>query len=1468
MGLLRSAVMLGPKAAMLGPKALVSVAALPVRAVRAVPAAIPVVTSGVGGMTDLIGGRKRRRVWSQDGRAYIEVRRISVKETRTLHKAVARTLNGLEGVHWAEINAVTGEVLVAFDEGTVSASLLVDTVEAVEDAHGGCQEQFPDHGHPADPAPLAAETIALAADWVAFGLATAGRVARWPRVPRAARVGLAVIDSQPRLRRKMEARLGRRGTDLVLAIGNAVMHGLTQEPEALAVDGIYRLLLVSELQERHATWRRRERELYAAGLPSEIPQRRPRPGLLPAGPVETYGDRAALGTLLGAGGLLALTRDPGAAAELVLASVPRAAMLGRDAFAAVLSRSMGRQGVIPMRGSAYRRLDRVTAIVVDSDVLCEDGLEILSASGTRIWRLAARLLEADPELTGCADKEGRRLVTDGPGGPYDPSGARVRIEDRNGKTIGEFHVGRRLDPFAESVLAAARESGAKLLLTEHAATAELLPLADETLAGETPLADHIRKLQENGEGVLLVTHNDHDAAGAADVSIGVLAADRTTGWSADLICGPGLEQVWQLLTVVGVAREASRRSVRMALGGSALGALLVVTGRRRAATAPIPLDLAPVHTAALVAMVGSALAVRRAMRRRLPTPQPRIAWHALAPETALARAQRLGSELRPAGPRPRTKLPRPLRPVSRLANAVAHELGDPLTPVLVLGAAASAIVGSGIDAALVGGVMSGNALISGVQRMRAESSLDRLLISQRTPARRRRPGTGGSWDMVPAQRLRIGDVILLGASDVVPADARLLTADDLEVDESSLTGESLPVSKSTDPVPGADLAERSCMLFEDTTVLAGHATAVVVATGDATQAGRAAAIAGTGHAPGGVQAQLNELTKIALPVTGLSGALVSALAFVRGVSVREAISSGVSVAIAAVPEGLPLVATVAQTAAARRLSRRNVLVRTSRTLGTMGRVDTLCFDKTGTLTEGRLRLTRLSGLARDTAADSDLGRRLLTAAARACPPGDQAALRHATDRAVTARARQELGDDEEWRLVHETPFEASRGFAAAAGLQGGNPYVAVKGAPEVVLPRCSSVRSGAATHSVTEEQLATARATVRRLAEAGLRVLAVAEAHPDPAAMDTAEKLGETADLVLLGFIGIADALRAEAPPAIDRLTRAGIRVVMITGDHPATAQAIAADLGIPDPDRVLTGADLDRLSDRDRTEQIAATSVFARVGPEHKVRIVQSLQRAGRIVAMTGDGSNDAAAIRLADVGIGISSGDSRAAQSAADLILPGADLPGIVDALMEGRALWESVRNAVSILVGGNAGEVTFTVYGTAVGGRAPLSTRQLLLVNTLTDMMPALAVALAPPAQGVGEKPAESNGGGLLDDPLNRAIVLRGTVTALGAILAWQSGRFTGRHRRASTMGLAALVTTQLIQTLQTGWRSPAVVATCAASMIVLTGVIEIPGVSQFFDSTPLGPLAWALVLGSALASTGAGAVLPRVVPRLGR
>jgi cation-transporting ATPase I len=322
----------------------------------------------------------------------------------------------------------------------------------------------------------------------------------------------------------------------------------------------------------------------------------------------------------------------------------------------------------------------------------------------------------------------------------------------------------------------------------------------------------------------------------------------------------------------------------------------------------------------------------------------------------------------------------------------------------------------------------------------------------------------------------------------------------------------------------------------------------------------------------------------------------------------------------------------------------------------------------------------------------------------------------------------------------------------------------------------------------------------------------------------------------------------------------------MITGDHPSTAEAIASDLGILNGGQVLTGPEMELLGDSELDEAIKGVTVFARVTPAHKVRIVEAFQRAGRVVAMTGDGANDAPAIRLAHAGVALGRRGTPAARAAADLVVTDDRIETIIDAIVEGRAMWTSVRDALAILVGGNLGEVAFTVAGTAITGRSPLNARQLLLVNLLTDMVPAMAIALQRPATRSPEGLLHEGPEASLGSALARQIALRAATTAGGATAAWLVASGTGRPSRARTVGLVAIVATQMGQTIVAGRRSPAVIASALASTGLLVPIIQVPAVSQFFGCTPLGPLGWATALGSATAATGASVAVPWTVSRL--
>jgi cation-transporting ATPase I len=426
--------------------------------------------------------------------------------------------------------------------------------------------------------------------------------------------------------------------------------------------------------------------------------------------------------------------------------------------------------------------------------------------------------------------------------------------------------------------------------------------------------------------------------------------------------------------------------------------------------------------------------------------------------------------------------------------------------------------------------------------------------------------------------------------------------------------------------------------------------------------------------------------------------------------------------------------------------------------------------------------------------------------------------------------------------------------------------ISVKGAPEVVLPLCDRWRRDGSTTRLDKAALTALHDEVDRLGRRGLRVLAVAESTIAPTTgLDADSSPG---DLELIGFVALADPVRPSAAAALRDVAAAGVHVAMITGDHASTAEAIAAELGMLNGGRVIVGAELEQMVDDELDKVIGDVSVFARVTPSQKVRIVESYQRIGRSVAMTGDGANDAAAIRLADAGIALGGGTGNAAARAvADVVVTDDRIETIVDAIVEGRAMWESVRSAVAILVGGNLGEIGFILAGTAIAGSSPINARQLLLVNLLTDMAPALAIALREPPDRTPERLLHEGPDASLGDALLREIAIRAGTTAVGATAAWTAASLTGTPTRARTVALAGLVGTQLAQTLVSGGTSRTVLGATALSVGALVVTIQTPGLSQFFGCRPLGPVGWAQATSAALGATGASLAVPWIVEWLG-
>ena len=970
----------------------------------------------------------------------------------------------------------------------------------------------------------------------------------------------------------------------------------------------------------------------------------------------------------------------------------------------------------------------------------------------------------------------------------------------------------------------------------------------------------IEELQREGHAVLAVGLTGMAAFRRADVRVGLQPEGSPPPWDADVLCGSELADALLLVRAAAAARTSSRQAVTLAATGAGIGAASGLGGLGRSTGRRV---LQIVDSASMLAM-GNGIRLASNLAA-LPTTLHRedVDWHAMTVNEVLERvdSHREGLSNEQWGQRYE---PPPADPnvVERTMGAMGAELANPLTPILAGGAAVSMATGSLTDAGLITSVIALNAAIGAAQRLKAEREIEELTAAGAQTVVVRRDGAS---TRISASELVIGDIIELGTGELVPADARLLLARSLEVDESSLTGESLPVGKDTTPSVADAVAERTSMLYQGTAIAAGEAVAVVVATGGETEARRALAwSAGESGPTTGVEARLEQLTKITIPLAFLSGAGVSIAGMLRHTPTSELVGASLGLAVAAVPEGLPLLANAAQRAAARRLTKRGVLVRDPRAIEALGRVNLLCADKTGTLTQGRLHLTVVSDgeVAVELEGDDGAHERVLLAARRATPIDPSVErLPHPTDHAVArgtagAGVRRQFGG--QFTVLDDLPFEPGRSFHAVLADTDEGRWLSVKGAPEAILERCDHRLNGT-DRELTARQLADLDEHAESLAAQGLRVLAVAERPYDGDGVTDEDVQG----LGFVGFLGLRDPVRPVSAESIERLRHAGIDTIMITGDHPITARSVAAELGLADG-LVLTGSELEDLDDDELCEVLPKVTVFARVTPLHKVRIVRTAQRLGRVVAMTGDGANDAPAIQLAEVGIAVGSRATQAAREAADVIILEDRLEVIVDAIAEGRGMWGSVREAVSVLVGGNLGEITYTLLGSVVGRRPPLNTRQLLLVNLLTDVAPAMALAARAPRASVEQLLAEGPERSLGRE-LNRTLIWRGAGAAVGATTTYALTRPTGTTARAQTAGLVALVGSQLGQTILRSGRDPRVIATGIGSFLVLGTAIQTPGISALVGSRPMGPVGWATGLWGTAVGTAVGILGPDLEQR---
>jgi len=758
----------------------------------------------------------------------------------------------------------------------------------------------------------------------------------------------------------------------------------------------------------------------------------------------------------------------------------------------------------------------------------------------------------------------------------------------------------------------------------------------------------------------------------------------------------------------------------------------------------------------------------------------------------------------------------------RYAAIGLRQVADPLVALLVVAAVVSAAIGEPLEAAAIGIIVVLNAALGFFQEAAAERAITSL---RRGFPRRASVVRDGRELEVLAEEIVVGDVAVLREGDAVPADARLLPpAGALEVDESTLTGESLPVEKDPAPVdPATPLADRRSMVFAGTGVTRGHGRAVVTATGMATELGRIAELAGTAvPPPTPLQARLGRLARVLAAAGVVLTFALGAAMLAQGASLHEAFLTGVSVAVAAVPEGLLATVTIALALGAGEMARRGAIVRRLAAIETIGEVTSAYVDKTGTLTENRMRVAAVRPATGRTVADVLSAAALASTAELVDDGGTLRVVGDPVEGAVLLAAlehglsRRHLVAERE--LVTELPFSSDRRRMAAVYDEPDGRRLLVKGAPEVLLER-STVRRG------ENDDLATA---AHAWAEEGFRVLAVAERQLEPGHGLDGDLERE---LVPLGLVALHDPVREGVGPALATAARAGVRVAMLTGDHAATAGAVAATLGLRPED------------------------VHARVAPADKLAIVERGQEQGEVVLVTGDGVNDAPALRQADVGVAMGRGGTEAAREAADIVLVDDAFPTIVAAIREGRRIGENVRKVIAFLLSANLGEVVLFAITVTAGLGAPMAVVQVLTVNVLTDGLPALALARDPATGDAMERPPRPRGS-FLPGGVVLGLGVAGMLVGLVGLAAFLAGRALDAGS-AQTMAFVTVALAELAFVFACrsesvhAWREPwngALVGAVLVSAAFVAAVVYVPFLASPFATVPLAPaeLALALVL----------------------
>ena len=801
-----------------------------------------------------------------------------------------------------------------------------------------------------------------------------------------------------------------------------------------------------------------------------------------------------------------------------------------------------------------------------------------------------------------------------------------------------------------------------------------------------------------------------------------------------------------------------------------------------------------------------------------------------------------------------------------------------LIVILIIAVGLSAFLGHGLEALVIGIIVFFAVLLGFIQEYRAERAIQALRQMAAPTATVLRDGREVD---VPAREVVPGDVVRLAAGDRIPADARLIEAVNLQADEAALTGESLPVEKQTAPLEGENLpvGDRKNMVYSGTAATYGRGRAVVVATGMQTQFGEIAQLLQTvesGKTP--LQENLDRVGR-ALAIGALVVVvLIAGLGLLRGQPLLDMVIFAIALAVAVVPEALPAVVTISLAIGVQRMVKRHALIRRLTAVEALGSVSVICSDKTGTLTKDEMTARRIlvagQTLEVSGAGYEPRGEFLRSGSAVEPSPTLLELLRAGTlasdAQIVRADGRWEVkGDPTEGALVvaaakagldkseiearfprtNEIPFTSETRRMTTLHETPDGPIAYAKGAPEVILASCTRMAGASGPEPLGETERAAVLDAAQSMARDALRVLAVA-ARPG-ASVQSAES-----DMTFLGLVGMIDPPRPEAAEAVQTCRHAGIKPVMITGDHPLTAQAVATELGLMNGGRAVTGADLDQMSPEDLKRDLQKIDVFARVSPAHKLQIVSALQESGHLVAMTGDGVNDAPALKKADIGVAMGITGTDVSKEAAAMTLTDDNFASIVAAVEEGRGVYGNIKKYLMYLLSSNVGEMFLMAGATLVGLPLPLSAVQILYVNLVTDGLPALALAVDPPESDLMNRPPRDPKTGIFTRPVVTLIMAGGlwsTLVNLGLFVwALNAGRSLAE---AMTLTFLSLVLIQFFKAYNfrsdrhsvldrpfaNRWLNIAIVG----EILLLPLILYVPFLAEAFGTAPLSLSDWLLV-----------------------